>query len=101
MTDEIDRALSQRVPARKFLRVLVWGAVLGVLAFLPHNNVTAEPPASGEVVQVPKSIAEGQLAKYRASLARVNELEAKLRQMEGRAESCAASFGEMHRPGPV
>jgi hypothetical protein len=82
-------------------RIFFWGAVFGLLAFLPQNNVTAEPPSSGEVVQVPKAIAEGQLAKYRATLARVNELEAKLKQMEGRAESCAASFGDMHRPGPV
>lgn len=82
-------------------RIVVWGFVFGLLAFLPQNNVTAEPPAAGEVVQVPKAIAEGQLTKYRAALARANELEAKLKQMEGRAESCAASFGEMHRPGPV
>jgi hypothetical protein len=82
-------------------RILFWGCVFGLLAFLPQNNVTAEPPASGEMVEVPKAVAEGQLAKYRTSLSRVAELEAKLRQMEGRAESCAASFGEMHRPGPV
>jgi hypothetical protein len=72
-----------------------------LFALLPYNTVTAEPPAAGEVIEIPKSIAEGQLAKYRVALARVTELEAKLRQMEGRAESCAASFGEMHRPGPV
>lgn len=73
--------------------------VFAVLAFLPYNAVTAEPPA--DVIEIPKTIAEGQLAKYRIALSRVAELEAKLRQMEGRAESCAASFGEMHRPGPV
>jgi hypothetical protein len=70
-----------------------------VLLVLPRDTVTAEP--SVEMIEVPKAIAEGQLAKYRAALARVSELEAKLRQMEGRAESCASSFGEMHRPGPV
>jgi hypothetical protein len=91
MTNEIDRALSRRDPARSFLRVLFCGAFIGLCLVLSREDANAEPPTAevaAKTVQVPASEMQRLQVEYAQMREIIDKLQTELRKTREMAGAC-------------